>query len=93
MNEQLQVNTQTITKCGYKECTNCGKYVDKDHKCYRLKKINVKGGYCTVNKDNQRKTKKSMKKEDWCFSCRSYTEKDMFYDIKCTQNTGTHEVN
>ena len=23
-----------VHKCGYKECTNCGEYVDKDHKCY-----------------------------------------------------------
>ena len=32
-------------KCGYSECTNCGKYVGKDHKCY-LKKMKAKGGYC-----------------------------------------------
>ena len=39
-------------KCGYKGCTNCGKYVYKDHKCY-MKKIKVKGGYCIVDKNNQ----------------------------------------
>ena len=27
-------------KCGYKECTNCCQYVDKDHKCY-IKEINI----------------------------------------------------
>ena len=74
-----------LHKCGYKECTNCGKYVDKDQKCY-LKKIKVKGGNCTLNKNNPWKINESMKKKDWCFSCRSYTE-------KYTQNTGTHEVN
>ena len=38
-------------KCGYSECTNCGKYVGKDHKCY-LRKMKAKGGYCmTGNKE------------------------------------------
>ena len=36
---------------------------------------------------------KSIKKNDWCFACRSHTEKYLFYDFECTQNTGTHEVN
>lgn len=74
-----------IHKCGYRERTNCVKYVDKDHKCY-LKKIKVKGGYCTVNKNNPCKINKSVKKKDWCFSCRSYTEKYLFYDFECTQD-------
>ena len=34
-----------------------------------------------------------MKKKDWCFSCKSHTEKYLFYDFECNQNTGTHEVN
>ena len=79
-------------KCGYRECTNCGKYVDKDHKCY-LKKMEVKGGYCMINKDKSCRMNKSMKKKDWCFSCISYTEKYLFYDFECIQNPGTHEVN
>lgn len=74
-----------IHKCGYRERTNCVKYVDKDHKCY-LKTIKVKGGYCTVNKNNPCKISKSVKKKDWCFSRRSYTEKYLFYDFECTQD-------
>ena len=46
-----------------------------------------------INKDKSCRMNKSMKKKDWCFSCRSYTEKYLFYDFECTQNTGTHEVN
>ena len=30
-------------KCGYSECTNCEKYVDKNHKCF-MKKVKAKGG-------------------------------------------------
>ena len=79
-------------KCGYKDCSNCGKYVYNNHKCY-MKKIKVKGGYFSVNKNNPCKINKSMKKKDWCFSCRSHKDKNIFYDFQCTQNTGTHEVN
>ena len=39
------------------------------------------------------KTKDSIKKKDWCYSCRTFTEKYIFYDFKATQNTGTHTVN
>ena len=30
----------------------------------------------------------SLEKKDWCYSCRTYTEKYIFYDFKATQNTG-----
>ena len=71
-------------KCGYTECNNCGKYVDKTHKCF-MKKVRAKGGHC-INK-NPCKSKKT------CYSCRTYTEKYIFYDFEATQNTGTHTVN
>ena len=77
-------------KCGYSECANCGKYVDKGHKCF-MKKVKAKGGYCS-NKDPC-KNNNSIKKTDWCYSCRTYTEKYMFYDFEATQNTGTHTIN
>ena len=77
-------------KCGYTECTNCGKYVSKNHKCF-MKKVRAKGGHCS-NK-NTCKNNDSSKKTDWCYSCRTYTEKYIFYDFECTQNTGTHTVN
>ena len=35
----------------------------------------------------------SIKKTDWCYPCRTYTEKYMFYDFKATQNTDTHTIN
>ena len=77
-------------KCGYCECNNCGKYVDSSHKCY-MKKLRPKGGNC-LNK-MPCKNNSSIKKTDWCYSCRTYTEKYLFYDFECTQNTGTHTVN
>ena len=77
---------------GYSECTNCGKYVGKDHKCY-LKKVKAKGGYCMTGNKEPCKNNDSMKKKDWCHPCRTYTEKYIFYDFEATQNTGTHTVN
>ena len=79
-------------RCGYSECTNCGKYVGKDHKCY-LKKVKAKGGNCMTGKKEPCKNNDSIKKTDWCYPCRTYTEKYMFYDFETTQNTGTHTVN
>ena len=79
-------------KCGYSECTNCGKYVGKDHKCY-LKKVKAKGGNCMTGKKEPCKNNDSIKKTDWCYPCRTYTEKYIFYDFEATQNTGTHTVN
>ena len=77
-------------KCGFRECNNCGLYVNSSHKCY-MKKLKPKGGNC-LNK-RPCKNNSSIKKTDWCYSCRTYTEKYIFYDFECTQNTGTHEVN
>ena len=77
-------------KCGYCECNNCGKYVDSSHKCY-MKKLRPKGGNC-LNK-MPCKNNSSIKKTDWCYSCRTYTEKYIFYDFECTQNTDIHTVN
>ena len=77
-------------KCGYCECNNCGKYVDSSHKCY-MKKVKAKGGNC-LNK-MPCKNNGSIKKTDWCYSCRTYTEKYIFYDFEATQQTGKHIVN
>ena len=77
-------------KCGYSECTNCGKYVSKNHKCF-MKKVRAKGGNCLNKKPC--KNNESIGKTAWCYSCRTYTEKYIFYDFECTQNTGTHVVN
>ena len=77
-------------KCGYSECTNCGKYVSKNHKCF-MKKVRAKGGNCLNKKPC--KNNESIGKTAWCYSCRTYTEKYIFYDFECTQNTGIHEVN
>ena len=81
-----------IHKCGYTECNNCNKYVGKNHKCF-MRKIKAKGGYCTVDGKKPCKNNDSIKKKDWCHSCRTYTEKYVFYDFEATQNTGTHTVN
>ena len=79
-------------KCGYSECTNCGKYVSKDHKCF-MKKIKAKGGNCTSGKEVPCKNNDSIRKADWCYSCRTFTEKYIFYDFETVQSTGTHVVN
>ena len=77
-------------KCGFSECNNCNKYVGKNHKCF-MKKIKAKGGYWTTGNKETCKND-SIKKNDWCYSCRTYTEKYIFYDFEATQNTGTHTV-
>ena len=80
-------------KCDYSECNNCNKYVGKDHKCF-MKKVKAKGGYCTVNgKEPCKNDDSTIKKKDWCYSCRTNTEKYIFFDYEATQNTGTHNVN
>ena len=79
-------------KCGYSECNNCNKYVSKNHKCF-MKKVKAKGGYCTVDSMKPCKNNDSIKNTDWCYPCRTYTEKYMFYDFEATQNTGTHTAN
>ena len=79
-------------RCGYSECTNCEKYVGKNHKCF-MKKVKAKGGNCMTGKKEPCKNNDSIKKTDWCYPCRTYAEKYMFYDFEATQNTGTHTVN
>ena len=48
-------------RCGYSECTNCGKYVGKDHKCY-LKKVKAKGGNCMTGKKEPCKNNDQLKR-------------------------------
>jgi len=84
----LRKNTNPkIHKCGEKNCLNCKETVLEDHKCYMLKKL-CKGGYC-----------KEMipcclpLKSDKCYSCKTYTEKYIFFDYEATQETGIHIPN
>ena len=58
-----------------------------------MKKVKSKGGYCMVDSKKPCKNNGSTKKKDWCYSCRTYTEKYIFYNFEATQNTGTHNVN
>ena len=58
-----------------------------------MKKIKAKGDYCTTGNKEPCKNNDSVKKKDWCYSCRTYTEKYIFYDFEATENTGTHNVN
>ena len=68
--------------CGNSICSNCGEYCNmKEHKCY-MKTKQCKGGLCT-GCDGDKK----------CYSCKTYTEKYIFYDFETTQDTGTHIVN
>ena len=64
-------------RCGYSECTNCGKYVAKNHKCF-MKKVKAKGGNCMTFNMESCYNDDSIKKTDWCYPCRTYTEKYMF---------------
>ena len=79
-------------KCGYSECNNCNRYIGKNHKCF-MKKAKAKGGYCKVNIKKPCRNNDSIKKKDWCYSCKTHTEKYIFYDFEATQNTGTHTIN
>ena len=81
-----------IHKCGHKMCNNCNKYCENNHKCF-IKNIICKGGNCTKDSQNPCRLNKTLPKKDYCYSCRTYTEKYLFFDFECTQNTGTHEVN
>ena len=81
-----------IHKCGFKMCNNCNKYCENMHECF-IKKIKCKGGNCTKDIKNPCRLNKIMPRKDYCYSCRTYTEKYLFFDFECTQNTGTHEVN
>ena len=56
-------------------------------------KVKAKGGYCMAGNKNPCKNNDSIKKKDWCLSCRTYTEKYILYDFEAIQNTGTHTVN
>ena len=78
-------------KCGCSECNNCNKYVGKNHKCF-MKKVRAKGGYCSVDSMKPCKNNDSIKKKDWCYSCRTYTDKYIFHDFEATQNTSIHTV-
>ena len=78
--------------CGFSECNNCNKYVGKNHKCF-MENIKAKGGCCMAGNKEPCKNNDSIKKKDWCYSCRMYTNKYIFYDFEATQNTGKHTVN
>ena len=56
------------------------------------KKVKAEGGYCTAG-NKKPCINDSIKKKDWCHSCRTITKKYIFYDFEATQNTGTHTVN
>ena len=81
-----------IHKCGFKMCNNCNKYCDNHHECF-MKKIKCKGGNCVKDSKNPCRLNKNMPRKDYCFSCRTYNEKYLFFDFECTQSSGTHEVN
>ena len=81
-----------IHKCGHKMCNNCNRYCESKHECF-MKKIKCKGGNCIKDNKNPCRLNKNIPRKDYCYSCRTYNEKYLFFDFECTQNTGTHEVN
>ena len=70
--------------CGTTKCGNCKQWVFmSEHLCYMEPKF-CKGGRCTQEipcSDNP------------CYSCRTYTEDYIFFDLECSQNTGEHLIN
>ena len=58
-----------------------------------MKKVKAKSGYCLTGNKEPCKNNYSIKNKDWCHSCRTYTEKYIFYDFEATQNSGKHTVN
>ena len=81
-----------IHKCGFKMCNNCNKYCDSKHECF-MKKIKCKGGNCVKDSKTPCRSNKNMPRKDYCYSCRTYNEKYLFFDFECIQSSGTHEVN
>ena len=81
-----------IHKCGHKMCNNCNRYCESKHECF-MKKIKCMGGNCIKDNKNPCRLNKNIPRKDYCYSCRTYNEKYLFFDFECTQNTGTHEVN
>ena len=72
--------------CGHSKCSNCREYCDmNEHHCFMISK-KCKGGNCKQNKlecDDKKK----------CHSCRTKTDKYIFYDFETNQETGVHVVN
>ena len=69
--------------CGYSECGNCKEYCDMHEHCCFMMSTMCKGGNCVGG----------CSEEKPCFSCRTRTEKYMFYDFETNQETGVHMVN
>ena len=68
--------------CGHSECSNCREYCDmNEHKCFMVSK-KCKGGKC-IGCDGDKK----------CYSCKTRTDKYIFYDFETNQETGVHVVN
>ena len=59
-----------VHRCGYSECKNCRNYVGKNHKCF-MKNVKAKGGKCMTFKMESCYEDDSIKKKDWCFSCKT----------------------
>ena len=68
--------------CGFSKCSNCREYCDmNEHRCFMVNK-KCKGGNCVVC-DEEKK----------CYSCKTRTDKYIFYDFETNQETGVHVVN
>ena len=56
-------------------------------------KLKAKGGRCTAGKDMPCRNDDSIKRKDWCYSCKTYSTLYIFFDFETNQNTGKHEIN
>ena len=67
--------------CGYSKCKNCGEYCNmNEHLCFMTQK-SCKGGKCTGCSEKKK-----------CYSCKTRTDKYMFYDFEANQESGVHAV-
>ena len=81
-----------IHKCCHKMCNNCNRYCESKHKCF-MKNMKCMGSNCIKDNQNPCRLNKNIHRKDYCYSCKTYNEKYLFFDFECIQNTGTHEVN
>ena len=85
--------------CGFSKCSNCKEMCDPTtHKCYMLRKW-AKGGNCKrapTCEEHQKVLNAAGGDSDdakLCYSCKTRTEKYIYWDAEATQDTGVHIPN
>ena len=74
--------------CGTTKCGNCKQWVFMSERLCYIEPKPCKGGRCT-----QEIPCHYIPEERSCYSCRTYTEDYIFFDLERSQNTGEHLIN